>query len=61
MTDAEFQARMGVSDLNGERRFWQTSDFSSGGCHEHRPDAVRSTDRAKDFLAEIFLFIKIGS
>ncbi len=33
----------GVSDLNGEGRFWQSSGFSSGGCHEHRQNAVRST------------------
>lgn len=33
----------GVSHLNGEERFWQSSDFSSRGCHEHRQNAVRST------------------
>lgn len=33
----------GVSDLNGEEQFWQSSDFSSRGCHEHRQNAVRST------------------
>ncbi len=33
----------GVSDLNGEERFWQSSYFSSGGRHEHRQNAVRST------------------
>ena len=33
----------GVSDLNGERRFWQSSSFAPGGCHEHRQDAVRAT------------------
>jgi len=47
MIDAGFQATKGVSDLNGEERFWQSSGFSSGGCHEHRQNAVRS---AQDFL-----------
>ena len=43
MIDAGFQAMKGVSDLNGEERFWQSSYFSSGGRHEHRQNAVRST------------------
>src|SRR4030066_909336 len=42
--DAVFQATKGGVDLNGARRFWQSSGFSPGGCHEYRQDAVRPTD-----------------
>ena len=43
MTDEGFRAMKGVSGLNSERRIWQSSCFSFGGCHEHRQDAVRSS------------------
>jgi len=31
-------------DLNGARRFCQSSDFSPGGCHKYWQDAARPTD-----------------
>src|SRR6266581_8003434 len=43
MTDADFQARKGGVDLNGDCQFGQSSGLWPGGRHEYRKDAIRAT------------------
>ncbi len=40
IASAGFQAMKGGVDLNGKSRFWQSSGFFPGGCHEHRQNPV---------------------